>query len=221
MLAEFVCGCSLPASALHKCLLVCLWDQSSGALGPAHTSSWGPAMRISSQLSNQWLQWNIYTMETGKCYKTCHPLLPICFGMWKNRVLVTIHFMSPSFCFFICNGIMETPRDNVYNMLSVFYAATKSLQSCPTLCDPIDGSPPGSRIPGILQARIQEWVAISFSNACMHAKSLQSCLTVCDPMDSSPPGSSVHNVLLLPVSSQNDDHILKYFWILADCESSS
>ena len=44
-------------------------------------------------------------------------------------------------------------------------AAAKSLQSCPTLCDPIDGSPPGSPIPGILQARILEWVAISFSNA--------------------------------------------------------
>ena len=44
-------------------------------------------------------------------------------------------------------------------------AATKSLQSCPTLCDPIDGSPPGFPIPGILQARILEWVAISFSNA--------------------------------------------------------
>ena len=43
-------------------------------------------------------------------------------------------------------------------------AAAKSLQSCPTLCDPIDGSPPGSRIPGILQARTLEWVAISFSN---------------------------------------------------------
>ena len=41
----------------------------------------------------------------------------------------------------------------------------KSLQSCPTLCDPIDGSPPGSPIPGILQARTLEWVAISFSNA--------------------------------------------------------
>ena len=41
----------------------------------------------------------------------------------------------------------------------------KSLQSCPTLCDPIDGSPPGSTIPGILQARTLEWVAISFSNA--------------------------------------------------------
>ena len=44
-------------------------------------------------------------------------------------------------------------------------AAAKSLQSCPTLCDPIDGSPPGSPIPGILQTRTLEWVAISFSNA--------------------------------------------------------
>ena len=44
-------------------------------------------------------------------------------------------------------------------------AATKLLQSCPTLCDPIDGSPPGSPVPGILQARILEWVAISSSNA--------------------------------------------------------
>ena len=44
-------------------------------------------------------------------------------------------------------------------------AAAKSLQSCPTLCDPIDGSPPGSPIPGILQARTLEWLAISFSNA--------------------------------------------------------
>ena len=44
-------------------------------------------------------------------------------------------------------------------------AAAKSLQSCPTLCDPIDGSPPGSSVSGILQARILEWVAISFSNA--------------------------------------------------------
>ena len=44
-------------------------------------------------------------------------------------------------------------------------AAATSLQSCPTLCDPIDGSPPGSPVPGILQARTLEWVAISFSNA--------------------------------------------------------
>ena len=44
-------------------------------------------------------------------------------------------------------------------------AVAKSLQSCPTLCDPIDSSPPGSPVPGILQARTLEWVAISFSNA--------------------------------------------------------
>ena len=44
-------------------------------------------------------------------------------------------------------------------------AAAASLQSCPTLCDPIDGSPPDSAVPGILQARTLEWVAISFSNA--------------------------------------------------------
>ena len=44
-------------------------------------------------------------------------------------------------------------------------AAAKLLQSCPTLCNPIDGSPPGSPVPGILQARTPEWVAISFSNA--------------------------------------------------------
>ena len=50
-------------------------------------------------------------------------------------------------------------------MFSVLPAAAKSLQSCPTLCDPIDGSPPGSPIHGILRARTLEWVAISFSNA--------------------------------------------------------
>ena len=50
-------------------------------------------------------------------------------------------------------------------MQSAAAAAAKSLQSCPTLCDPIDGSPSVSPVPGILQARTLEWVAISFSNA--------------------------------------------------------
>ena len=65
-------------------------------------------------------------------------------------------------------------------------AAAKSLQSCPTLCDPIDSSPPGSTILRILQARTLEWVAISFSNAWkwkVKVKSLQSCPTLWDPMD--------------------------------------
>ena len=50
-------------------------------------------------------------------------------------------------------------------LINVAAAPAKSLQSCPTLCDPIDGSPPGSPVPGILQARTLEWVAIAFSNA--------------------------------------------------------
>ena len=76
-------------------------------------------------------------------------------------------------------------------------AADKSLQSCPTLCDPIDGSPPGPSVPGILQAGTLEWVAISFSNAWKgkgRVKSL-SRVRLSDPMDRSPPGSSVHGIL--------------------------
>ena len=68
-------------------------------------------------------------------------------------------------------------------------------QSCPTLCNPTDSSPPGSSIPGILQARTLECVAISFFNARMHAKLLQSCPTLCDPVDSSPRGSAIPGIL--------------------------
>ena len=76
-------------------------------------------------------------------------------------------------------------------------AAAKSLQSCPTLCDPIDGSPPGSPVPGILQARTLEWVAIAFSNAWkwkVKSEVTQSCRTLRDPMDRSLPGSSIHGI---------------------------
>ena len=54
---------------------------------------------------------------------------------------------------------------NITDYVAAAAAAAKSLQLCPTLCDPRDGSPPGSPIPGILQARTLEWVAISFSSA--------------------------------------------------------
>ena len=73
----------------------------------------------------------------------------------------------------------------------------KSFQSCPTLCDPIDGSQPGSPVPGILQARTLEWVAISFSKTWkgkVKVKSLSKCLTLRDPMDCSLPGSSIHGI---------------------------
>ena len=55
--------------------------------------------------------------------------------------------------------------ETVITLLISYAAAAKSLQSCPTLCDPIDSSPPGSVVPGILQVRTLEWVAISFSSA--------------------------------------------------------
>ena len=75
-------------------------------------------------------------------------------------------------------------------------AAAKSLQSCLTLCNPIDGSPPGSAIPGILQARTNTGVGCHFLLQCMQVKSesevAQSCPTLSDPMDCSLPGSSVH-----------------------------
>ena len=65
------------------------------------------------------------------------------------------------------NTHTHTPQKNTRQLLEVHHAAAaaKSLQSCPTLCHPIDGSPPGSPVPGILQERTLEWVAISFSNA--------------------------------------------------------
>ena len=75
--------------------------------------------------------------------------------------------------------------------------AAKSLYSCPTLCDPIDGSPPGSSVPGTLQARTLEWVAISFSNAWkwkVKVKSLSCVRLFCDPLDCSLPGSCVHGI---------------------------
>ena len=76
-------------------------------------------------------------------------------------------------------------------------ADAKSLQSCPTLCNPRDGKPPGSPVPGILQARTMEWVC-HFLLQCMKVKSesevAQSCPTLSDPMDCSLPGSSVHGI---------------------------
>ena len=68
--------------------------------------------------------------------------------------------------FKICKSVYCIPITQQKKELHLkFQAAARSLQSCPTLCDPIDGSPPGSPVPGILQARTMEWVAISFSNA--------------------------------------------------------
>ena len=78
-------------------------------------------------------------------------------------------------------------------------ADAKSLQFCPTLCNPIEGSPPGSPFPGILQARTLEWVAVSFSNAWKwkvksESEVAQSCPTLSNPKNWSLPGSSVYGI---------------------------
>ena len=76
----------------------------------------------------------------------------------RSKHLLISWLQSPS------EVILEPPKIKS-DIVSTAAAAAKSLQSCLTLCDPIDSSPPGSPVPGILQARILEWVAISFSNA--------------------------------------------------------
>ena len=95
-------------------------------------------------------------------------------------------------------------------------AAAKSLQLCPTLSDPIDGTPSGSSVPGILPARIWECVAISFSNARMHAKSLQLCPTLCDPMETAhqaPLSTEFFRQEWVAISSPIDFYkLLVYFW---------
>ena len=70
-------------------------------------------------------------------------------------------------------------------------------QSCPTLSDPMDGSPPGSPVHGIFQARVLEWGAIVCTNEmlwCLVCAHMLSCVRLCDPMDCSLPGSSVHGI---------------------------
>ena len=93
----------------------------------------------------------------------------------------------------------ELNWNNIFKLLDEYQfaaAAVKSLQSCPTLWDPIDGSPLGSSVPGILQAKILEWVAISFSNAWKWKVKVKHSVvpTLSDPMDCSLPGFSVHGI---------------------------
>ena len=82
-------------------------------------------------------------------------------------------------------------------------AAAKSLQSCPTLCNLIDGSPPGSPVPGILQARTLEWVAISCIKVKSESEVAKSCPTLSDPMDCSLPDSSIHGIFQARVPESN------------------
>ena len=81
----------------------------------------------------------------------------IWFPNFSRQYFSKRHFMT-----FLCTA---NTQDNSLHNVAAAAATTKLLQSCLTLCDRIDGSPPGSPVPGILQARTLEWVVISFSNA--------------------------------------------------------
>ena len=85
-------------------------------------------------------------------FSYCFTLFYFTILYWFCHTLTWIH-----------HGCLKSTLRNIFLLPAA--AAAKSLQSCPTLCDPIDGGPPGSAVPGILQARILEWGAISFSNA--------------------------------------------------------
>ena len=100
---------------------------------------------------------NLTVLEKTRRYSTV-------FSECKNRpVLLNADLYEKFITSYIYTS--KDLRGNLKSVLLYVAAAAKSLQSCPTLCDPIDGSPPGFPVPGILQARILKWVAISFSNA--------------------------------------------------------
>ena len=82
-----------------------------------------------------------------------------------TRVPCAVHYVEPNIDHYPSPSEKKRQEWERFLTWTAAAAAAKSRQSCPTLCDPIDGSPPGSPVPGILQARTQEWVAISFSDA--------------------------------------------------------
>ena len=101
-----------------------------------------------------------------------HPNLGKLQSSFKIKIIHLTIYIYIYIYIYICN----IAHNQVFLMIEFFAvracqssyaaaAAAKSLQSCPTLCNPIDGSPPGSPVPGILEARTLEWVDISFSNA--------------------------------------------------------
>ena len=115
--------------------------------------------------------------------------------MQLNELVLFRNWVTSNFQTSFTKTVLQLPNktsEDQYNWHPA--AAAKSLQSCPTLCDPIDGSPQGSPVPGILQARTLEWVAISFSNEWKGKVKVKSCPTLSDPMDCSLPGSSVHRI---------------------------
>ena len=98
------------------------------------------------------------------------------------------------------SGVSQDTKPGKWLLLVVctsdldFFFFSKSPQSCPTLCDPIDGRPPGSPVPGILQARTRSGLPFPSPMHESESEATQSCPTLSDPMDCSLPGSSIHGI---------------------------
>ena len=130
-----------------------LWDQKSAFFPPRFLQRTSTVKRTRDLLKTTAAeQWYSKPMSVIRTSHTAQP-----FFLWGP-----VQLFSPSHSWRQrAPKLILTPKDET----CLAAAAAKSLQSCPTLCDPMDSSPPGSPVPGILQARTLEWVAISFSNA--------------------------------------------------------
>ena len=137
-----------------------------------------PRVRVSSNESTLCMKWPKYwSFRFSISPSNEHPGL-ISFRMvWLDILVVQgtrkslLHHHSSKASILRCSAFFTVQLSHPYMTtgktiaLTAAAAAAKSLQSCPTPCDPRDGSPPGSPVPGILQARTLEWIVISFSNA--------------------------------------------------------
>ena len=136
-------------------------------------SLWKPSLKVADRTQGLTVGSFLYMSTTGR--QDSHPLPEA----WPGFSPHPLHISMGQISFNHSDHVIKIPGRVIFHCIYVPHllypficrwtsaaAASKLLQSCPTLCNPIDGSPPGSPIPGILQARILEWVAISFSNAC-------------------------------------------------------
>ena len=158
------CPQSLPVSESFPVSQLFIWGgQSTGVSAlasflPKNTQGWSPL---------GWTGW--ISLESKGLFKSLLQHYSSKASILRCSAFFTVQLLHP----YVTTGktIALTTRTFVGKVMSLLFnmlsaaAAAKSLQSCPTLCVPIDGSPSGSRVPGILKARTLEWVVISFSNA--------------------------------------------------------
>ena len=161
-------NCSRPDSSVHGILQAKIleWFAISFSKGFSQPGNWTQVLCIAGRCFSDWAmqeaqEINLLSLLLGN--SESQPARCCCFlntAMFISTwVFGKLKFSLASFL------VAEGDIDVCVCVCSVTFATAKSLQSCPTLCDPIDGSPPGSPVPGILQARTLERVAISSSNA--------------------------------------------------------